>query len=439
MKVLLINPKGNIFGKSERLATFLKESDNMQSFKLLWSGPNLGLLTLAALFPDEWECTYVDESYKENDLNEKYDIVFISAMTQQVMRGYEIAEYYRSQNVLTVIGGIHASTLPEEAALHTDVVLAGEAENIWADFYSDYCSGQLKKIYKPYVGAVYQFEEFKMPRYDLLKDYEYPVISIQTTRGCPHNCSFCAASKVFGRKYRRKSNEQILKEFAYVKELFPDRLFLFADDNAFVNTPLSVQLLKEMESLNIRFIAQVDISVARKPDLLKAMAKAGCQWVVIGFESVNASSLYKLDDVNWKFEQSKNYPDLIKNIQNYGIGVYGTFIIGLDFDNFETFQATKQFIIDNHLYSANITVPTPLPGTQMREKMLEENRVLDYGWDYYTLWDVVVKFTNFTKEEIENALVELYQDLGSEENIKKRLVTLKHLAKNRRRVLLEDN
>ncbi|PXV95578.1 radical SAM superfamily enzyme YgiQ (UPF0313 family) [Lachnotalea glycerini] len=435
--ILLVNPRGNIFGKNEKMSNFLQESEYMESFKLLWSGPNLGLLTLAALFPEDWECTYIDENYRSIDSTKEYDIVFLSAMTQQIVRAYEIADYYKAKNIFTVIGGIHVSTLPEDAQHHVDVVLSGEAENVWFDFYSDYCKGSCKKIYIPKKNTVYQFEIPLIPRYDLLMDYNYPLITVQTTRGCPHNCSFCAASKVFGNKYRRKSNEQIIREFTLVKKLFPDRLILFADDNAFVYTSLSIELLKQLEELSIRFIAQVDISIANKTELLKAMAKAGCQWVVIGFESVNVNSLYELDDINWKYKQSKNYPALIRSIQSFGIGIYGTFIIGLDCDNINIFQDTAQFIIDNQLYSANITVPTPLPGTKMRTQMQEKGRILDYGWDYYTLWDVVVKFTNFTKEEIEDGLVQLYKKINSEENIKKRLAHLKQLAKNRNVVLAE--
>lgn len=434
MKVALISPKGNIFGKNKKLNEFLNHSDMMQSFKMLWTGPNLGLLTLAALLPPDWGIDYIDENYKEIDYGIDYDIVFVSIMTRQANRGYEIIHSFKQKNILTIVGGIHASVMPEEAALHADVVLVGEAEVVWQEFYNDYLEGCYKKIYNQerlnFVS--FDMECSPIPRIDLIKNYKYPIVSIQTTRGCPHDCSFCAGSKIFGSRYRRKSNKRILEEIRQVCQYFPDTLILFADDNVFVKREASKDLLESLRGINIRWIAQTDISIADDERLLLLMAQAGCQWVVIGFESVSFTSLNEIDRGNWKQSQFYSYEEKIKIIQSYGIGIYGTFIVGLDKDGEDIFKDTSKFIINNNLYGANITVPTPLPGTRMRERLQEQGRILSNVWSEYTLWDVVAEPQNMDKEQLENGLFSIYEDIASEKAVLKRLSDLKRMAKKRR-------
>jgi len=197
-KVALISPKGNAFGKNEKLQEFLRNANGMESFRALWTGPNLGLITIAALFPEDWEVDYIDENYKDIDYNKKYDIVCISVMTQQVVNAYHIIDRFKKMNILTLIGGIHATVLPDEAAQHADVVIVGEGENILPQFIIDYENGNVKKIYRDDSEKKFHFKEHVVPRYDLLKEYNYPIITLQTTRGCPHDCSFCCSLKVFG-------------------------------------------------------------------------------------------------------------------------------------------------------------------------------------------------------------------------------------------------
>ncbi len=436
-QVALISPKGNIFGKNEKMISFLNGSRYMDSFRLLWSGPSLGLLTVASLLPSDWECEYIDENYKVIDFDKNYDLVCISAMSQQVLNGYRIAEEFRKKGVLTVIGGIHATVLPEEASQFVDVVMAGEAEVIWPQFLEDYESGSIKKIYSEECVGQYPLTDPIMPRYDLLKGYNYPVITIQTTRGCPHDCSFCAASKVFGAKYRRKLNENIFKELMEIKKLYPDSLILFADDNMFVKRDESKELLKEMIKIDIRWIAQTDISIAKDSELLKLMVLSGCQWVVIGFESVSYSSLYGLDKNNWKLNQLPHYAESIRKIQDYGVGVYGTFIVGLDQDSSNVFKDTADFIIENYIYGANITIPTPLPGTRLRTELELQNRILTSDWSYYTFWDVTIKPANLTADELQDGVLYIYQRICDSSAADKRLITLKKIAKRRKELINE--
>jgi len=434
-KIALISPKGNAFGKNEKLIRFLNETGGMDSFRALWTGPNLGLITIAALFPADWKVEYIDENYRDIPYNAGYDIVCISAMTQQIVNAYRIIDRFKSRHVLTVLGGIHATVLPEEAAEHADVVMAGEGELLWPQLIQDLESGNVQKIYRSRPEEKYPFDHSVTPSYELLQGYNYPVITLQTTRGCPHNCSFCCASKIFGSGYRRKNNADILNELACIQKHFPDALVLFADDNFLVHRSACKNLLREMEPMQIRWIAQTDVSIADDDALLREMVRSGCQWVVIGFESVHFDSLQNLDQKNWKLRHFPGYQAAIAKIQSYGIGVYGTFIVGLDEDDVSVFQMTENFIKKNYLYGVNITVPTPLPGTVLRKKMQHENRILTNDWSYYTFWDVTIQPKKMQVSQLEKGLLHLYENLYTDTLIAQRLTHMKKLAKNRRRII----
>ncbi len=431
MRVALINPKGTIFSKTERMTEFLEQSVTMGSFRHFWSAPCLGLLTIAAYLPPEWEAHYIDENYIDIDFNLPYDMVCISAMTVQATRAYEIAKIYRSKNILTVMGGIHATVLPDEAMQHADVVIAGEGEVLFPQFISDYIMHKYKNLYREDKVGLYDLKNCIAPRYDLIKSYNYPIVNLYTTRGCPRKCNFCCASNVYGVKYRRKSNHQILLEIDIIKNLYPDKLLLFADDNLFVMREKSKELLKRLTDYKMRWIAQTDITIAEDEELIRLMAEAGCQWIVIGFESVSEKSLKGIESKSFKYQYLHSYQDKIKKIQSYGIGIYGTFIVGLDEDGTEIFDRTADFIINNSLYGANITVPTPLPGTDLRVKLENENRIASNQWENYTLWDVVTIPKGMSKVELEDGLLYMYKIITQQNNANERM---KYLLKNLRQV-----
>lgn len=436
-RVALISPKGNVFGKNESLKLFIENSRTMESFRYLWTGPNLGLLTVAAYMPSDWDCEYIDENYRPIDYERKYDIVCLSAMTQQVSRAYEIAGIFKERGALTVIGGIHATILPEEASKHVDIVIAGEGEELWPLFVRDYLNDTIKSVYRATFSGSYDLKSARMPRYELLHGYSYPIITLYTTRGCPIRCSFCCASNVYGTQYRRKDNSRILDELDRIRGLFPDRLILFADDNAFVKREESKELLKSMMGMGLRWIAQTDISVAFDEELLMLMTVAGCQWIVIGFESVTYENFTDSENIGPKLKYQSKYTELIDKIQSYGIGVYGTFIVGLDNDTPGVFALTTDFIQRSNLYGVNITVPTPLPGTQMRKRLEEEGRILCDDWSYYTFWDVTIAPKRMTVQQLEEGLLDMYTRITEDYSSRKRLVHIRKIAKSKRKACAE--
>jgi len=424
MKVALINPKGTIFSKNEKMSEFLQKSVPMGSFRHFWSAPCLGLLTIAAYLPKEWEIDYIDENYQHIDFSVSYDFVCVSTMTVQAIRAYEILKEYREMGTLTILGGIHTLVMPEEAMEHADVVLAGEGEVLFPEFLQDYLQGSYKKIYREEHPGQYDLKDCIAPRYDLIKGYEYPIVNIYTTRGCPRKCNFCCASNVYGLKYRRKTNLQVMNEIDTITQLYPDKLLLFADDNLFVLRKESKDLLRQLADKKIRWIAQTDISIASDEELLGLMYASGCQWIVIGFESVSKDSLKSLEGIKFKYKYQQDYGQKIKKIQSYGIKVYGTFIVGLDEDKKEIFENTVEFILSNNLYGANITVPTPLPGTELRKKLEHEQRILSNDWSDYTLWDVVIKPRSMTVADLEEGLLYAYTKISEQSNADVRLRSL---------------
>ena len=409
MKVAFINPRGTLFSKNPALSQFLQNTSAMDSFRHFWSAPCLGLLTVAAYLPEEWEAVYIDENYQTVNFEESFDFVCISAMTVQAERAYTLAKIYKEKGILTVVGGIHATILPEEAEKYFDVVLVGEGEVVFPEFIGDYRRGKVKRVYKELQSGNFDLRRCIVPRYELLKAYDYPVINLYTTRGCPRRCSFCCASNVYGTQYRRKSNGQIVHEIEVISNLFPGKLILFADDNLFVLRQQSRQLLKLLAEKHVRWIAQTDISIAEDESLLKLMYQAGCQWVVIGFESVSEKSLKQIEGYAFKNKYVHHYSERIRKIQSFGIKVYGTFIVGLDEDENTIFDDTANFILKNRLYGANITVPTPLPGTVLRQTLEAENRIRSRNWGDYTLWDVVIQPKKITVSELEGGLLHIYK------------------------------
>lgn len=421
MRIALINPKGTIFSKNKRMSEFLENSVSMGSFRHFWSAPCLGLLTIASYIPADWEISYIDENLQRIDDTVDYDIVAISMMTVQAERAYQIGDSYRAKGILTVMGGIHATLMYQEALEHADVVLAGEGEVLFPAFLNDFLLGKYKRLYRENMPGSFELKNCIPPRYDLLKGYDYPVMNLYTTRGCPRKCNFCCASNVYGEKYRRKENQEIFKEVSIISQMYPDKMLLFADDNLLIMRKESKRMLQELEKYDVRWIAQTDISIAEDENLMKQMKQSGCQWVVIGFESLSEKNLMDMERVNFKHKYLSEYKARVEKIQNQGIKVYGTFIVGLDEDTKNVFEETAAFIQDCNLYGVNITVPTPLPGTQLRQKLQQEGRIISNQWGDYTLWDVVIQPKNLSVSELEEGLFSVYKRLSEESNVEQRL------------------
>ena len=410
MNVGLISPQG-IFYKNQ-LVQELEET--IQRFKVVWSGLSSGLLTTAALTPANYQIAVIDENVESIDFEADYDLVGITFMTQQATRAYEIADRFRRQGVTVVLGGIHPTILPEEAINHADSVVIGEAEYVWPELIRDFEHQRLRPFYQSHRRV--DLKDSPVPRYDLIRDKGYKNIWIQTSRGCPHDCEFCAASKIFGRQYRRKTTAQVIAEVKLVKEIFGNNVMIsFSDDNFFVDRSKTLDLLNALIPLKVKWCAQSDISIADKEALLDLLRPSGCMLLFIGFESLHGDNLRNIDKHNWKLRRLAGYSEGIRRLQTRGIPVMGSFIIGLENDTQTVFDHLKEFVIDNYLADSYISILTPYPGTALRQRLEKENRILANLWDFYTGTDVNIIHKKLTKKEMEHALVDILQTVYAPE------------------------
>jgi radical SAM superfamily enzyme YgiQ (UPF0313 family) len=407
--------------------------------------PSLALLTIAGSIPrtrPEVELVYLevdDVGAFVEDIQLDFDLVAISSYTARIFDAYRVADAYRESGIPVVIGGLHATVLPEEAARHADAVVVGEGELTWPELVRDFVRGgrrALKPVYREARPGVLDLDSTLPPRYDLLQrappgatprpdpleSHElhrtgpYNRITVQTTRGCPLDCSFCAASKLYGPRYRRKSVERILREIDCVRAQWSRPFIEFADDNTFVHKGWAKRLLRELSQRDVRYFTETDVSVADDPELLDLLRPSGCRQLLIGFESPRRAGLWGIDAGDWKARRQPQYLDVIERIQDKGVSVCGCFIVGLDADTPAIFDELRAFIERSKLLEVQITVLTPFPGTRLYAQLLAEGRLLYPGaWDRCTLFDVNFRPRGMSVEELEEGLLGLWKDTWNTE------------------------
>jgi radical SAM superfamily enzyme YgiQ (UPF0313 family) len=350
MKIGLISPRASFVEANKYLREFWSSTPPPRSYQ---ESIGLGLLVVGALTPEKHEVELVDENVDEIDFAQKYDLVGVSCLTtQQATRAYAVADEFRKRRRKVVIGGVHPTLLPEEAKAHADSVVVGEAEYLWGKVLHDCENHRLQDFYK--CEEPVDMKDSPVPRFDLVDPKKYTAVAIQTSRGCPHDCEFCTTPKLFGRKYKEKSTEQILREIEYVKSLFGSVRYWFFDDNFFVNKNQRRQLLQQLAGLNIVWGAITDISIAEDDDLLSLARRSGCRTLFIGFESLKGGNLWHIE--KWKHSYLNKYSEYIRRIQSHGIGVHGAFIVGFDEDDASTFDTIVEFVLENNLYGADISL-----------------------------------------------------------------------------------
>jgi len=410
--------------------------------KIIASLPSLGLITLAALTPDDFDIEYIEISdIKDiNELPGPFDIVAISTYSAQIFEAYELADRYSHIGVTTVIGGPHVTSLPEEAKEHCNSVVIGEGEAVWKDLLEDFKNGQLKPYYTSF-DKEFDLKDAPMPRFDLLDPNKYNRLTVQTSRGCPHKCEFCAASILISHKYKQKPAQKILEEIREIKKFWERPFIEFADDNTFVNKAYWKELLKELRNEKIKWFTETDVSVAEDDELLTLMRESGCQQVLIGFESPVKKDLEGIELINnWKSDQIKKYKQAIKKIQSYGITVNGCFILGLDSQDKSIFDNVFKFIKDTCLYEVQITILTAFPGTPLYERLVAEKRVIEPGdWEKCTLFDVNYYPKNMTVKELEIGFRDLAEKLYCAEFTEYRRSHYKKQLKEYLREIKADN
>jgi radical SAM superfamily enzyme YgiQ (UPF0313 family) len=411
MKLALVSPRGAFLGRNAEFNDFLKQSPEMEFYRQYWSGLGSGLLVIGALTKKDNEVKLIDENIEQIDFNRDYDLVAITAMTQQAPRAYEIAQRFREKNAKVVMGGIHTTTLPDDVKPHVDSIVVGEAENLWPRLLDDFRHNRLSPVYASQREV--NLKESPIPDYELLEGKPYKIVWLQATRGCPHDCSFCCASRIYGSKYRHKSIDQVTEEIKKIRRINKYAVIGFADDNLLCDQKYSQHLLEKIVDLKIRWIGQSDISIASDNDLLRLIKNSGCVAMIIGFESITEDNLRGIDTSHWKLKHLKDYVPSIRKIQSNGIGIIGTFIVGFDNDDASVFDRLADFIIDNRLAGAQIAALTPFPHTRIRETLLKEGRILDTPWDHYTLYDANVQLKKMSSRQLEAGILQTFKKVYS--------------------------
>ncbi len=392
--------------------------------RIIASLPSLGLLTLAGLTPRTFEVEYheIADLRKETELPEHFDLVALSTFTAQLKEAWRIADFYRSKNIPVVMGGIPVSSLPEDTKEHCASVVIGEGEPLWPEVLDDFERERLKPFYVQTPRGGYDLREGPMPRFDLLDPDKYNRITVQTSRGCPHRCDFCASSILLTPRYKLKPVEKVVAEIREIKKIWPRPFIEFADDNSFVHREHYKRLLRELAKEKLRWFTEADVRVAEDDELLGLMRDSGCQQVLIGLESPRPASLDGVElRNNWKMRQGDSYYAAIRKIQSYGITVNGCFILGLDGDTPEVFEEVFHFVRESGLYEVQVTFLTAFPGTPLYHRLKQEGRIIrDRAWELCTLFDINFRPKNMSVEQLQDGFLSLVKRLYSVEETNER-------------------
>lgn len=394
--------------------------------EVIASLPSLGLLTLAGMTPPSVRVEYLEvpDPDELNALPEGFDAVALSSFTAKIRDTYRLADRFRAVGVKVILGGLHVTARPLEASAHADAVVLGEGELAWPAVIADLERGALRPVYD------HRHESFDlalapMPRFDLLDPGRYNRLTVQTQRGCPWNCEFCAASVRLSPRFKVKPVDKVVAEIRRIKEIWPRPFIEFADDNTFVNKSHAKQLVRAVAREKIRWFTESDISLGDDPELLSLLADSGCAQVLIGLETPQSGALAGVEmKADWKRRRQDTYKNSIRRIQSHGITVNGCFVLGLDGSGPDSFDAVYDFVRESELYEVQITLMTPFPGTPLHDRLLREGRLPDpAAWDQCTLFDVTFNPKSMARAELESRfralMARLYEPVSVRERRKR--------------------
>lgn len=367
---------------------------------------------LKSLTPDNIETTFYDERLEPIPLDEKTDLVAMTVETYTARRAYQIAAEYRRRGVPVVFGGYHPTFLPDEALLHADTVVRGDAEGVWRQIVEDAQNGGMQKLYQssefPELANVF-------PDRSIFKGKKYaPMALVQYGRGCKFNCSFCSIRAFYGNNLRQRPVADVIED---IRRSGRKHIFL-VDDNIFVDEDKARELFKALIPLKIKWSCQVSIDIARDQELVRLMAESGCISALIGFESLDPASLKEIKkgwNVKWQ-----SYDDAIEVFQSEGIMIYGTFVFGCENDTLENFDIAVDFAIRHRFILANFNPLTPMPGAPLFDRMQREGRLLHDRWwldPEFKYGDATMLPMNMTAEELTTACFSARQKFNTMKSI----------------------
>lgn len=335
----------------------------------------LQLGVLAALTPADVEVHLYDDRVEPIPYDDHVDLVAITAQIFTARRAYEISAEYRKRGIPVIIGGIHATMMPEEAAQYADSVYMGDAEFRWAEVIEDVRHGQLKPLYRAAVGIPHPDI---LPRRDLFDGKDYlPLTLLQFSRGCPYRCEFCAISVYFDKRDYCRSMSETVREIKSQKR----RYLFFVDDNLLANHQAAKALFRALIPLDIRWVSQGSLDMTEDRELMRLMVESGCLGNVIGFESIDPRNLQlmgKTPNLTAGFDRYRRQIDVLRE---YGLQTWAAFTIGHDYDTCESIEQTLNFALENRFTFAAFNILMPYPKTPLYKRLQAEGRLLfDDTW-----------------------------------------------------------
>lgn len=388
--------------------------------------PPLGLATLASYLAPEDEAEILDQHVQKLDLNDAPDVVAIQVYITNAYRAYAIADHYRSKGVFVILGGLHVTSLPEEAEKHADVIFLGPGEESFPQFLKDYRAGTHKRRYLSQTRTLAGIPPL---RRDLIDRRLYLVPnSIVVTRGCPHHCEFCYKDAFFegGRSFYVQQVDDALAEI----NRLPGRHLYFLDDHLLGHRTFARGLFEGMKGMGRVFQGAATVDSILEGDLIEKAAEAGLRSIFVGFESLNAANLAQS---NKRQNLGRDYDRVIQRLHDLGIMINGSFVFGLDGDSPEVFTETVEWAVKMGITTATFHIATPYPGTAFYQKMKQAGRLTTGNWDLYDTRHVVYEPHGMTPMQLKEGYDQAYRDFYRWTSILQASLfhgSLKHQAKH---------
>jgi radical SAM superfamily enzyme YgiQ (UPF0313 family) len=365
--------------------------------------PPLGLATLAGYLPRDWKIDLQDEHVEKLDLDDEPDLVVIQAYITSAKRSYAIADHYRRKGAHVALGGLHVTSLPEEAMRHADTIFLGPGEDTWPTFVNHYLQGRPQRVYSSKIRTLVGLPPV---RRDLIKRNLYLVPnSIVVSRGCPHTCDFCYKVAFFegGRGFYTQQVDDALAEI----DRLPGRHLYFLDDHLFGDPRFAAALFEGMRGMKRLWQAAGTVKSVLAPKLLEKAVESGLRSLFVGFETLNPNNLVEQN----KYQNlNRDYAAAIRRLHDTGVMINGSFVFGMDDDDDTVFDRTVEWAIEQGIETATFHILTPYPGTALYQRMQAQGRMTSNDWDMFDTRHVVFMPAKMTPAALESGYWRAYDD-----------------------------
>ncbi|MEZ6126926.1 MAG: cobalamin-dependent protein [Planctomycetaceae bacterium] len=394
--------------------------------------PALGVLTLAGMLPEDWTCSYVPVKAVSDEIiqqivSQQPDLVAISALTASIGEAVLLSRRLRSEGIQTVIGGLHATAVPETLTSDFDAVVAGAGEPVWLGVVGAAANRALQPIYR---SSTVRQTVWPTPRFDLLPE-EAQRMTVQTVRGCPLACEFCGASRLLGR-FSEKPLEQLGSELEILTRLHRRPLVELADDNTFAGHRDHMRFLEIMQQSGVRWFTEADWRIGENAEVVNRLAAAGCRQILIGIESL----CFQYPGMGGKQADMDRILAACDAIQSSGVAVNACFVIGANGETRQSIDRLVRFLHQSSFAEVQLTLQTPFPGTELYRRLSFEQRILtDRDWSHYTLFDVTYHPDCLSVNELEAAYRDAVRSVFcQQENSRRQLLRreIHRISMNRR-------